>query len=62
MVWPDPRETIKTPFLVTGLTDFGQDLFHANAQEWKSMIESGDHEKYSAFLREANLPESDNPL
>ena len=62
LVWPSSQDDVYTPSLVTGLTDLGQDSFDANVHERKNAIGSGDHEKYCSFLRDANLPESDNPM
>ena len=62
LVWPDSLDGISTPSLITGLSDLGADKFNEDIQEWRNAIGSGDLDKYRRFLKEADLPESDNHM
>ena len=61
IVWPIPPVNLTRPLLITGLTQ-GQENFIADLCEWESEIVAGDLVKYCNFLRDAKLPESDNPM
>ena len=44
------------------MDDVDEAKFNEDLQEWRLAIGSGDLEKYRKFLREVDLPESDNTM